>query len=76
MKERRFTKRQEEVLQLLAEGLTDSEIARRLHLSVGTARTHVKHIREALGARTRGEAVARAISKGLIKPPNGENTQF
>lgn len=68
---RDLTPRETEVLQLLAQGLTDADIAGRLAISVGTARTHVKRVREALGARTRGEAVARALSAGLIDPPRG-----
>jgi len=62
----RLTRRQTEVLSLLAEGLTDRQIADRLGMSVGTARTHVERIRTLFGVRTRGEAVAKAKRTGLL----------
>ncbi|MEO6197520.1 MAG: helix-turn-helix transcriptional regulator [Dehalococcoidia bacterium] len=62
----RLTPRQMEVLRLMAEGLTNAQIAPRLGLSPNTARIHVENVRQRLGARTRAGAVARARERGLI----------
>jgi LuxR family transcriptional regulator, maltose regulon positive regulatory protein len=55
-----LTSRERDVLSLLLEGLTNAEIAERLFISPSTAKVHVRHILEKLGARTRLEAVVRA----------------
>lgn len=62
-----LTDRQQEVLTLLAEGLTNAEIARRLRISPKTAGHHVSAILERLGVATRTEAAAMAIRHRL--PP-------
>lgn len=59
-----LTAREREVLALVAQGLTNARIARRLGLSAATVRTHLEHIRTKLGARTRAQALARAIARG------------
>jgi len=51
--------REMEILALLAEGLSNKEIASRLNVSSGTVRTHVEHILRKLHVRCRGEAAAR-----------------
>lgn len=56
-----LTHRQWELLRLVAAGHTNIEIARSLHISVGTVRTHLEHIFERLEVVTRGAAVARAF---------------
>jgi DNA-binding NarL/FixJ family response regulator len=61
-----LTRRQLEVLGLLAEGLGTAEIARRLWLSRCTVRNHVTAILTALGAHSRLEAVARARALQLL----------
>jgi DNA-binding NarL/FixJ family response regulator len=60
-----LTARQGEVLDLLCRGLTNSQIARFLHVSQTTVEFHVRHIREKLGAKNRVETVKRAIAMGL-----------
>jgi DNA-binding NarL/FixJ family response regulator len=55
-----LTPRENEVHELLAQGLTNDEIAKLLHISLSTTKVHVKHIYEKLGVRSRLEA-ARAL---------------
>ena len=50
--------REEEILDLVRQGLTNAEIAQALYLSVSTVKVHIRHIFEKLGVRTRTEAVA------------------
>jgi len=61
-----LTKRQRETLQLLADGHSTDEVARRLHLSSETVRTHTKGTLARLGARDRAHAVAIALRTGQI----------
>jgi predicted ATPase/DNA-binding CsgD family transcriptional regulator len=60
------TQRELEVLRLLAEGLTNAEIAERLYISPGTVRIHVSRILAKLGARTRTEAARLAREQNLV----------
>ncbi|MGA8260532.1 MAG: AAA family ATPase [Arenicellales bacterium] len=62
-----LTPRQREVLRLVASGLTDKEIAKRLFLSPRTVQMHVAHCLERLDCRSRTEAVHRAGSFGLLE---------
>ncbi len=62
-----LTSREQEVLHLLAKGLSNAEIAERLYLSIETVRTHIRHIYRKLQARNRAEAVSRLLQN----PPNG-----
>lgn len=61
-----LTQRETEVLQLIAEGLTNGQIGSRLHIATKTASTHVSNILVKLGASTRTEAVATAHRLGLL----------
>ncbi|MBV9681368.1 MAG: response regulator transcription factor, partial [Solirubrobacterales bacterium] len=63
-----LTAREREVLELIATGLTNDEIAERLVLGAGTIKTHVNHIFLKLGIRNRAEAVIFAFDHGLAKP--------
>ena len=58
----RLTHRQDELLHLLAIGHTNAQIARRLGISEGTVRTHLKNIYERLGVSSRTAAVTRALT--------------
>jgi PAS domain S-box-containing protein len=62
-----LTPRQQEVLQLLADGASTDDIARRLHLSKETVRNHVRGVLRALGSHSRLEAVAIAHRRGLVE---------
>lgn len=59
--------REREVLQALAEGATTAEIAAALVISKNTVKTHVRRTLRKLDAANRAEAVARALSLGLIR---------
>jgi DNA-binding NarL/FixJ family response regulator len=61
-----LTRRQREVLQLLADGLTTDGVARRMAVSTETVRTHMKASIRRLAARDRAHAVAIALRSGLI----------
>ncbi len=61
-----LTQREFSVLQLVAEGRSNKDIARRLSITEGTAKTHVKAILTKLDAISRTEAVAVAHKRGLI----------
>ncbi|HEY7455754.1 MAG TPA: response regulator transcription factor [Solirubrobacterales bacterium] len=62
----KLTRRQREILQLLADGGSTAVAARRLDLSEETVKTHTKHVLARLGARNRTHAVAIALRECLI----------
>jgi DNA-binding NarL/FixJ family response regulator len=62
----KLTRRELDVLTLLAEGLQHEEIGRRLGISSETVRTHLRKASDRLGASTRTQAVATALRLGLI----------
>jgi DNA-binding NarL/FixJ family response regulator len=62
-----ISSRESEILTMLAKGLTGEEIARRLVLSPETVRTHVRNAMEKLNARTRVEAVVKALEREEIR---------
>ena len=62
-----LTARESEVLSLLADGLSQSEIAARLFISSKTVATHIEHILEKLEVRSRAQAVAYAYREGLLE---------
>ena len=60
-----LTRREREVAALLAEGLSNSELARRLYISPRTAAVHVSNILTKLGMTSRTEVAAWAVRNGL-----------
>lgn len=63
-----LSEREVEVLQLIARGHTNAEIAGQLYLSVRTVETHRSHIQQKLGLSTRAELVGYALERGLVSP--------
>jgi two-component system nitrate/nitrite response regulator NarL len=64
-----LTRREQEVLQLLALGRTQAEIASELVISSSTVASHIEHILEKLGVHSRAQAVALALRGGLVGAP-------
>jgi PAS domain S-box-containing protein len=67
--EPRLTPRQREILDLIASGLSTSEIAKKLTISTETVRNHVRSVLRELHVHTRLEAIASARRLGLLAPP-------
>jgi DNA-binding CsgD family transcriptional regulator len=63
----RLTRREREVLALLAEGYADKEIGAKLGVSTFTASNHVRHIREKLRCASRAEAAAMGLRMGIVE---------
>ena len=61
-----LSERELEVLQLIAEGLTNLEVADRLYLSLNTIKAHTRNIYGKLDAHSRTQAVARARALGVL----------
>ena len=68
-----LTERETEVLRLLAQGESNKQIARSLHIAEKTVKTHVSNILGKLGVQSRTQATLYAIRTGLISP--GATTQ-
>jgi two-component system response regulator NreC len=62
-----LTGREKEILTLIAQGLSNQQIAEKLYISIKTVQTHRAHILEKLGLHDRTELVRYAIRKGLIE---------
>src|SRR6184192_1996354 len=62
------TAREQEVLSLVARGLSNDEIATRLHLGIATVKTHIGRLLHKLAARDRAQLVIAAYESGLIRP--------
>lgn len=64
-----LTTRETEVLVLIAEGMTNQEIAREMHVSTATVKTHINNLFAKTGIKDRAQAVRYAYRHGLAKPP-------
>ena len=61
-----FTERELDILKELTTGDTNAAIAERLHLSVATVKSHIQHLMEKTGFKTRTELVSEARSLGIV----------
>ncbi len=66
-----LTEREREVLVAVANGLSNQEIADRLHMGYGTVKTHVSHLLTKLDCRDRAQLVMRAYESGVTVPGSG-----
>ncbi len=67
-----LSEREEEILALVATGLSNREIAQALYISPNTVKVHLSHIFEKLSVSSRTEATLHAIEHGLVDMPGGE----
>ena len=65
---RQITPREAEILRMVTDGLTNQQIAARLHLSAGTVRNHLGRLFPKLDAADRTQAAVRAVELGLTRP--------
>nr|WSW66372.1 response regulator transcription factor [Streptomyces sp. NBC_00995] len=63
------TPREAEVLVLIADGMSNAEIARRLHISQATVKSHINNLFAKAGLRDRAQAVRYAYVRGIVQPP-------
>jgi len=61
-----LTEREHQILELMARGLSNREIAERLYLTEGTVKNHLSHVFQKVSARRRTEALARARELGWL----------
>jgi DNA-binding NarL/FixJ family response regulator len=66
-----LSKREREIMDLLAQGLTGEQVAERLFLSPETIKTHIRNAMNKLEANTRVHAIAIALREGFISAPTG-----
>lgn len=66
---RPLTDDQVRVVELVARGLTDQQIARQLEVSQSTVQRRIREAARALGASSRTDLAVRAVARGVVPPP-------
>ena len=64
-----LTRRETEILGLIAQGLSNDDIAQQLHISTNTVKVHVRNIFEKMGVQSRTEASIEAVKRGWVEVP-------
>jgi DNA-binding NarL/FixJ family response regulator len=64
-----LTSREREILAILAQGLSNAEVAEHLVIAETTVKTHLARVMKKLGLREKAQAVAAAYQTGLVQPP-------
>lgn len=62
-----LTDREREVLRMVADGMSNADIAADLHVASDTVKTHMRHVMEKFGVRNRTHAVASGLRAGVIR---------
>ncbi|MCI0411751.1 response regulator transcription factor [bacterium] len=65
-----LTSREQEVVQLMADGKSNKQIADDLNVSEGTVKNHVTNVLEKLGVTSRSHAIVEALRRGIVHPAN------
>ncbi len=71
----RLTARETELLQFVAEGMSNREIAETMHISKNTVKYHMKNILQKMNLQNRAEAAAFAVRKGLVQDKENQSGQ-
>ena len=75
MKAVKLTRREHEVVNLIARGMSNKEIASELHIAVHTVKSHVHNILEKLALHTRLEIASFALTEGMVRKSSSQNSK-
>jgi len=75
MKAVKLTRREHEVVDLIARGMSNKEIARELNLAVHTVKSHVHNILDKLALHSRLEVASFALTEGMVRKSDGRNSK-
>ncbi len=75
MKAVKLTKREHEVVNLIARGMSNKEISSELNLAVHTVKSHVHNILDKLALHTRLELASFALTEGMVRKSGGEDSK-
>lgn len=64
-----MTSREQQILELMCDGLSNQEIARRCRIQPGTVKTHQQNLYNKVGASSRSQAIVHALRNRLVVPP-------
>nr|MBN2278789.1 response regulator transcription factor [candidate division Zixibacteria bacterium] len=75
MKAVKLTRRELDVVNLIARGMSNKEIANELHIAVHTVKSHVHNILEKLALHTRLELASFALTEGMVRKAKNSDSQ-